>query len=375
MIKGITLTLKMGPGVPLAPPCSVLDALQSVKVISESGDTPSSFELSFAIDKNSPLNTLFLLSGGAGIPIFRILLIVTLSGNAQTLINGVATHQQLAPGSGGQPSILTVQGKDLTSVMDFIPFSGLPYPAMPPFARVLLILAKYAFLGVIPKVIPSLEEPPLPTDRIPTHQGTDLSYVRALAEEAGYTFYMEPGPAPGTTIAFWGPPIRIGTPQPALTTDSDAADNVESLSFSFDKEGTEIPVVFIQNQLTKAPIPIPIPSQIPFFPPLGAVPPLPPTIRFLNDTAQLSPIQALVRGFAHAAAHSDAVSGSGTLDVLRYGRVLKSRGLVGVRGAGIAFDGDYFVERVTSDLTRDSFKQNFSIKRSGLLPARPTVTV
>lgn len=375
MIKGINLTLKMGPGVPLSPPREVMDALQSVKVISESGDTPSSFELSFSIDKNSPLNTLFMLAGGAGIPLFRVLLIVTINGNAQTLIDGVSTHQQVAPGTGGQPATLTVQGKDLTSLMDFIPFSGLPYPAMPPFARVALILAKYAFLGVIPKVIPSPEEPPLPIERIPTHQGTDLAYIRALAEEAGYTFYVEPGPAPGTTVAYWGPPVRVGTPQPALTIDSDAADNVENLSFSFDKEGTEIPIVFIQNQLTKAPVPIPIPGQIPFFPPLGAVPPLPPNIKFLNDTAQLSPIQALVRGFAHAAKHSDAVSASGSLDVLRYGRVLRSRGLVGVRGAGLPFDGDYFVERVTSDLSREGFKQSFSIKRSGLLPTRPTVSV
>ena len=38
----------------------------------------------------------------------------------------------------------------------------------------------------------------------------------------------------------------------------------KSLSFRFDKDGTEIPIVFIHNQLTKAPIPIPIPGQIPF---------------------------------------------------------------------------------------------------------------
>ena len=31
--------------------------------------------------------------------------------------------------------------------MDVLPFDGMPYPAMPPFARVALIVAKYAFLG------------------------------------------------------------------------------------------------------------------------------------------------------------------------------------------------------------------------------------
>jgi hypothetical protein len=285
----------------------------------------------------------------------------------------VMTHHQMAPGSGGKPGTLTVQGKDLSAAMDYIDFSGLPYPAMPPFARVALVVARYAWLGVIPKIIPSLEEPPLPTDRIPRHQGTDLAYVRRLAEEAGYVFYLEPGPAPGTSIAYWGPEIRFGQPQPALSIDMDAHTNVEDLSFSFDKEGTEIPIVFIQNQLTKAPIPIPIPSQIPFQPPLGAVPPLPPKITPLDNTARLSPVAALVRGFAYAATHANAVSGSGTLDVLRYGRVLKSRALVGVRGAGLAFDGIHYVERVSHELTRGSYRQSFTLKRGGLLPTQPTV--
>ena len=309
-----------------------------------------------------------MLAGGGAIPFFRVQLIATINGRAETLIDGVATQTQIAPGSGGGPATLTVQGKDMSAAMDVLPFDGLPYPAMPPVARVLVILAKYAFLGVIPKTIPSLEEPPIPTERIPRHQGTDLTYVRALAEEAGYIFRMEPGPAPGISIAYWGPEIRLGTPQAALTIDSGHADTIESLSFRFDKEGTEIPIVFIHNRLTGVPIPIPIPGDIPFLPPLGAVPPIPPKVTPLDYTAQLSPVQALVRGFGYAARHSKAVQGSGTLDVLRYGRLLRAGGPVGVRGAGYAFDGLHYVERVTSNLTRQSFKQDFSLTRNGLLP-------
>ncbi|WP_380874668.1 hypothetical protein ACFB49_00510 [Sphingomonas sp. DBB INV C78] len=375
MIGGLTLSLLMGPGVPLPAPRFVLDALQSVKVTAESTDTQSGFELTFAIEKDSPLISLFLLSGSVSIPLFRVLLIATLSGRPETLIDGVATQTQIVPGGKHGSATLTVQGKDLSAAMDVLPFDGLPYPAMPPVARVALVLAKYAFLGIIPKLIPSLEEPPIPTDRIPRHKGSDLSYVRKLAEEAGYLFRMEPGPTPGTSFAYWGPEIRIGTPQPALTVDSDAADTAENLSFRFDKEGTELPIVFIQNQQTRAPIPIPIPSSIPFLPPLGLVPPLPPKITPLSDTAQLSPVQALVRGFAYAARHSNAVQGSGTLDVLRYGRLLRPGGPVGVRGAGLAFDGLHYVERVTSNLTRTSFKQDFALSRSGLLPSTGSVVV
>lgn len=373
MIRDIALTLLIGPGVPLPAPRAVLEALETVTVTSETGATQSGFELKFEIEKNSPLISLFMLSGGAAIPFFRVLGVVTVSGRPETLFDGVATQTQIAPGQSGGPSTLTVQGKDMSAAMDVLPFDGLPYPAMPPVARVALICAKYAFLGVIPKPIPSLDEPPIPTDRIPRHDGTDLAYVKALAEEAGYIFRMDPGPAPGTSFAYWGPDIQFGTPQKALTIDSGHADNLEQLSFRFDKEGTEIPVVFIQNPQTRVPIPIPIPSSIPFLPPLGAVPPIPPKVTMLDNTARLSPVGALVRGFAYAAQHSKALTGSGRLDVMRYGRLLKAGAPVGVRGAGLAFDGLHYVSRVTSTIDRESFKQDFALTRNGLLPTTATV--
>ncbi len=120
-----------------------------------------------------------------------------------------------------------------------------------------------------------------------------------------------------------------------------------SLTFTFDKEKKELPIVFIQEPFSKVPIPIPIPDVTPLNPPLGLVPPLPPKITFLKDTAKLNPLAAAMKGIAYAGQHSDSVFGTGTLDVARYGRVLKSRQLVGVRGAGPAFDGLYYVTSVT----------------------------
>lgn len=373
MIKGIDLTVMFGPGVPVAAPRSVVDALQSVTIQENSGETQSGFDMMFALEKDSPLNTIFLLAGGAALPILRVALIATINGRATPLINGVITRTELTPGSGDQPSMLKVMGRDLTAAMELLDFSGLPYYGMPPFVRVGLILAKYAWLGVVPQVIPSLEGPPLPTERLPRHQDTDLAYVRMLAREAGYTFFMKPGPAPATSYAYWGPEVRIGQTQPALTIESGSPTNAEELRFTFNKDGTEIPIVYIQNSLTKVPIPIPIPSATPFQPPLGAIPPLPPKIARLRNTARLNPMEALVRGFAHAARHSDAVSGSGRIDVVRYGHVLRARGLVGVRGAGRAFDGVHYVETVTHELKRGSYKQSFTLKRSGLLPTQASV--
>ena len=373
MHKGIYLTLLIGPGVPVPVPQVVLDALTAMQVVSTSGEM-SGFELTFTLNNRSPLHTLFLVSGGAGIPLVRVVIVVTINGTPQVLMDGVMTHHEVQPGSEPGQSTLIVRGKDLTAVMNYLPFDGIPYPAMPPAVRVLTILAKYAALGIIPLVIPSVvEDIPLPIDHIPRHQGTDLAYLERLAQEAGYVFYLEPGPVPGTSVAYWGPEIKVGVPQPALNVNMDAHTNVESLSFSFDKEAKELPVVFIQEPTTKAPLPIPIPDITPLNPPLGLVPPLPPKITPLKYTAKLSPLRAVLHGLAYAAQHADALTGTGSLDVLRYGRLLKARQLVGVRGAGAAFDGLHYVKSVTHTMQRGAYKQRFTLSRNGLLSTVPRV--
>jgi hypothetical protein len=186
-------------------------------------------------------------------------------------------------------------------------------------------------------------------------------------------FYINPGPAPLMSVAYWGPDVKVGAPQPALNINMDAHTNVESLSFSFDKEAKEMPVVWIHNRETKVIIPIPIPDITPLNPPLGLVPPIPPKIRFLDYTAKLGPLDAALHGVAYAAQHADCVTGTGALDVLRYGRILKARQLVGVRGAGTAFDGLYYVKSVTHNIKRGEYKQNFTLSRNGLLSTVPRV--
>src|SRR5262245_50453636 len=372
MQGGNQLSLYIGP-VPVPAPREVVDALVRAKVENASGDTQSGFELTFELPARSPLRTLFLLTGGSGIPLMRVVLVVTINGNAESLIDGVATNVEMQPGEGGVGKLI-IQGKDLSALMDIIDFPGLLFQAMRPSGRVLLILAKYAAFRVVPQVIPSvIDIAPVPLQQIPQQWGTDYAYIKGLADEAGYVFYLEAGPTPGTSKAYWGPEIRVGEPQPALTTGMDAQSNVERLSFRFDKEKKSIPIVFFQEGVTKAPIGIPIPDITPLNPPLGLVPPLPPKITKLHDTGHLTAPEALMAGLAYASQHSDSVFGDGQLDVAKYGRLLKSRQLVGVRGAGLAFDGLHYVKSVTHEIERGSYKQSFKLARNGLISTVPTV--
>lgn len=369
----VRLQLFAGPVVATPAPKVVVDSLREVTVESASGDTQSGFELVFDVPKKSPLTALFLLTGGASVPILRIVIAVTVGGRTEVLSDGVMTQHEVQ--TSGQSATLRVKGKDLTAVMDVIEFDGLPYPAMPSTVRVLTVLAKYAAIGIVPAIIPAMvDDIPIPVERIPRHQGTDLAYVKALAEEAGYVFYLDPGPVPGVSKAYWGPEIRVGVPQPALNAGLDGPhDNVTALDFTFDKEKKELPIVFVQEPYSKAPIPIPIPDLTQLNPPLGVVPPLPPKLKFLKNTAKLGPATALMRGIAYAGKHSDSVFGNGQLDVARYGHVLHARGLVGVRGAGDPYNGLYYVTSVTHHLKRGSYTQSFSLARNALLSTLPVV--
>ena len=85
------------------------------------------------------------------------------------------------------------------------------------------------------------------------------------------------------------------------------------------------------------------------------------------------PGKALSKGLAEAAQSQDSVTAQGSLDVLRYGRLLKARQLVGVRGVGLAYDGLYFVKSVTNTLKAGELKQSFELTRNGLISLTPTV--
>lgn len=373
MASPLYLTLLAGPVEAVPVPKPLIDALTSVEV-TESATGRSGFQLTFTLADNSILQTLFLLAAGSPIPVLRVILVVTFGGLPQVIMDGIIQHHEVVPDAMQGSSKLVVTGQDLSALMDLIDFSGLPYPGMSPDVRVLTILAKYGAFGIVPEVIPvPIPDIPVPVQQISTHKKTDLAYIEQLAKEAGYVFYITPGPLPGMNQAYWGPQVRIGIPQPSLNVNMDSWTNVESLNFRYQPQASVLPIVFIQDSTTKAVLPIPIPPVTPFNPPLGLAVPVLPKIEPLTATAKLSPAQALMQGMARAVETADVVTGDGTLDVLRYGQVLRARSLVGVRGAGIAFDGMHFVDSATHRLKPGEYKQSFVLKRNALISNLPLV--
>lgn len=375
MLDGIHLTLMIGPVLPVPAPKAVIDAVQSVQVTS--GKDKTGFQITFAVSKKSPLLTTMLPAGYFDPMSTRVVIAVTLGGMPHVLMDGIVTRQELVPSSEPGQATLTITGEDLSVLMDVVEMPFMRYPATPSIGRVYLILSKYAAFGIVPVAIPPfINDVPLPTKEVPTHKGTDLAYLKKLASDCGYVFYVEPGPLPGQSIAYWGPDIRIPVSQRALSANMDAHTNVESLNFSLDGLAKKIVVVTIFDPVkNRVPIVVPVPNFNLFKPPLGARPTLPSKVEFPDYMTKEQMPNAVNRVLGILARSSDAVSVSGSLDVTRYGSVLRNRMLVGVRGGGLAYDGMYYVNSVTHSLKRGEYKQSFQLSRDGLISITPRVVV
>lgn len=373
MLDGVHITLLIGPAVPVPAPAAVLDALDSVQV--NSGGDRSGFQLTFKIGKNSLLQTTLLPAGYFDPILTRVIVIATVRGIPNVLADGVVTRHELAPSNEPGKSTLTITGEDLSLYMDLVEMPFMRYPAMPVIARVYAILAKYAAFGIAPIAIPPIvPDIPNPVEEMPHQNGTDREYLKQLAGSCGYVFYVEPGPTPGANIAYFGPDIRIPAPQPALNVNMDAHTNVESLSFSLDGTAKKIVVMTVMDPVSRrVPISIPVPNISVLRPPMGARLTLPARVEFPGYVAHLNPSDAANLALSIVLGAQDAISGSGSLDVLRYGHVLRSRMMVGVRGAGLTYDGLYYVNSVTHDIKRGQYKQSFNISRDGLISNTPVV--
>src|SRR6266536_5684720 len=362
---GVHLSLFIGPTIPLPAPYPVMDALVSVEVTNDDRQR-GGFTLEFSLRKDSLLDYSLLASGLLDPPNI-VTIIVTIGALPQVLINGMITQHQFVPSNKPGDSRLHVIGEDIGLKFDLEERSD-THPNRPDWVIVNQIILEN---GLMP-IVTQTTNMPIEVQIIPTQQGTNLEYIQQLAQRNGFVFYTEPTFAPGISTAYWGPENRLGTPQSALTMNMGADTNVDTpINFSFNALGPAAPVVSIIEPITGLALEIPLPSSL--HPPLARSPS--PSLRktILRDTANLNPIQAALRAISTSSQTSDAVTATGEVDAVRYGRALRARQLVGVRGVGDSYDGNYYVKQVTHRIKVGEYKQSFTITREGLGALTPLV--
>jgi len=365
-LLGVRLLIWAGGLIPTPQPM-LADALESVQVTNDT-DAGDGFQFTFTVGK-STLGAMDVLDSGALDLLNRVWIGVVLGIEPQMLIDGVVTRHDLRPSQDPGLSTFTVTGTDVSTQLDLAERNA-PFNNQPDYVIVNQILLGYPQYGLVPAVAPT-SDVPIELDRIPSQHETDLRFIRRLAERNGFVFYIEPV-TPGVNKAYWGPVIRVGVPAPAITLGLGSAANCTSLSFSNDGLAPVGARGSFVEPFTKLAIPIP-PLPALRIPPLAASPTPASRTVLLRDTGNAGPIDTALASLAAATTAPESVTGTGEVDTARYGAVLRARGLVGVRGAGLDYDGTYFVRSVSHSISKNGYTQSFSLSREGTTPLLPVV--
>jgi len=369
--SGISVSLYLGRIYPTAAPQMIAEALQNIEV-THSDDGPGVFQMTFHADRAQGFTADFpLLSSPLLKPTNRVIISVTMNGTPFVLMDGFITRQELAHSREFGASSLIVTGEDISVVMDLYESSS-EYPGMgdAAIAAWVMIQPQYSILGLIPTIIPTLSSLiTLPIERVPQQNATDRQYLKELAAPHGYVFYVKPGPALMTNIAYWGPPIRFGSVQNALTVDMGPGSNVERINFQYNALAPSLLHGWVQDNETEEDLPL-LTLFSTRLPPMASEPALDFNQPFVRNRQYQDPRLGYMRGLDLAQSDTDVstdqvVTAQGELDSLRYGSILEAPGLVDVRGSGHSYDGRYYVQSVTHTISRGVYKQAFTLTREG----------
>lgn len=375
-LLGVRLTILVGPAVPLPAPPLLTESFGEAKVThADSGR--SGFQLTFRVGRGGPLGALDYPA--LALPLLeafnRVILVATFGVVPRVLMDGIITRSELQPGDRPGQAKLVVTGEDVAVMLDLHERSA-EHPAQDETIIAAKILLGYASYGMVPLVIPPpVIDPPIPIERTPVQQGTDLDYLEQMARRHGYVFYVSPGPLPGMNTGYWGPQVRMGLPQRAITVNMGAETNATLGAFQANALAPTTVTGQVQDRLSNQTIPVR--TFAPLRVPLSTRPawlvnqPNVRSTRFRDSG--LSAAQAFARAQGTTEEASDAVTVDGELDVGRYGDLLQARALVGVRGAGYRHDGFWYVRRVTHEITPGAYRQSFTLARDGHGSTTPVV--
>jgi hypothetical protein len=366
---GIRLLLWVGKGMPRPAPPALLQAIQNVEVTNKAeGD--DGFRITFSLSKQKT-GEYDALQSGALDPESRVIIGVIMGTTPEPLMDGVIYHHQLSPGDQPGASTLIVMGRDVRVMLDLTEVNG-RFPNQSDSVIVTKILTQYASYGLIPQVTATVDVP-LELERVPRQHETDLAFIHRLAERNGFVFYTEPLSI-GTNMAYWGPPVRTGLPQPALSCSLGAASNVTQIRFENDALAPVAMEGTFTEPITKQSIQIPALPDL-RFPPLVMQSGRPHRTRLMRGTARRKPGEAALDMMARRMNAPDGVDCTGSLDAVRYGHVLRPRRLVGLRGTGSSYNGNYYVKSVTHriSLSPSRYTQEFKLTREGTGALLPVV--
>jgi hypothetical protein len=385
MLGGVTYTVLMGPAggppvVPLPPP--LLTALQKIEV-ETSTEMASVFRLRFGISQMQ-IGDWDLLMPQYEETFFRPLSRVQIRVKVgidipKTIINGYITHQHVLYDDEGGASSMEITGMDATILMNLQekvitwPLAGFPTDS-------LIAITIFGQYGLLPMAIPGLPMNVDPSGTDSTVQrGTDIRFLRRLAQRSSFECFVRPDPFSGVDIGYFGPPANLPfAPEAVLNVKMGAQTNVTEFKIRYDMVKPTLSLAFGLDTMTRVPLTFPslpsVAAGYPVGPPMGVQEatirevggPHPPPMVLAAQTGMMSlPGLPLVnQAITNKASWAVVAEGTAGSDV----GVLSVGFTVNIRGAGLAFNGAYYVTRVSHVIESGgcSYIQKFEARRNAI---------
>jgi phage protein D len=282
------------------------------------------------------------------------------SSDPEPILSGYVIEARAVFGEEPNASTLDVLAMDATVLMN-LEEKVRAWPNMADSDIASSIFGEYDLSPVVDDAQPTRQE----DDVIPIQRGTDMQFLRWLAERNGYDLFVATS-ANGAEGHFHAPKLD-DPPQGVLTVGFGSASNVPSLTITHETlrpttaKAEQLDVLSQESQSGEA--------ETVSLADLGGTSVLTGDQRRatllartgLVDTAELQTYaQAIVDR------SSWAVRAEGQVASDHYDGILRARKPVSVRGVGKTLSGTYYVERVLHVFTADEYSQQFTLRRNAL---------
>jgi hypothetical protein len=379
MIGGVTATLLIGlPPLPAPPP--LMNALQKIE-IETAIDAASVFRLRFGMTQSLSTDwDLVQLQYEEGL--FRPFTPVQIRlkvGIAipQAILNGYITGQQVNYSDTEGGSVLEITGMDATMLMN-LQEKVMQWPGMADSDIASAIFSQYAVVPNVSPTLPLLIEPEGTT----TQRGTDIRFLRRLAQRNGYECYVQPQPQSGVDIGYFGPATNSpGPPDAVLNVRMGQETNVSDFKIRYDMArptaaiGSGVDAKTLSPFVAPAPLPAtppPVAGLYPFGVPMGldntvtrSFGPKSQPVVMPTGTGQFMPpgLTSATQAIVNRSSWATLAEGTVGPEV----GILNPGGKVNVRGVGLAFNGSYNITRVLHTIDYSSYVQKFEARRNALV--------
>lgn len=301
--------------------------------------------------------------------LFRPLVPVTVSVSSgsplpEVVINAFVREVRQAARGAAAGTTAEVVAMDATATLMALIEQPMPHPNMDPATIATLIFGRYA---ITPLPFPT---PPTRTiaDTTTIQRGTDGRMLREMARALAYECYLQPDPITGLDVGHFHPALTAVPPQGVLSVDFGSATNLLDFEVGYD---TLRPTAAVSAEADpRSGVPVPAPALAPLSPPEGLEPALmrviPPRISRPTARDAANPAELFRQNQGIVDRSSRALTATGTVDAVKYGRVLRPGLPVLVRGAGRAYSGLWYVTRVSHSISTGAWTQRFSATRNAV---------